>query len=284
MSHSYNPSDAYRAIPALTIIRDGKRNIMTQGSGLLVDPPAPAILPPLRPVSYQEGGIEFEGYLATPTGSGPHSCVILGHDWSGPNISTQTIARRLAYLGYAAFLLDSYGKGVRGDETGDNSHLMNPVMADRAMLTRRIRAGYESARNLPEVDENRMSALGFCFGGFCVLDLARTDPDGLKVTISVHGGLTPPNDNPPAPIRSRIVILHGWEDPVAPPQDVTALARELTLAGADWELNAYGHAMHAFTFPAANMPERGIDYHPAAALRAEAAILRELAAARKPMS
>lgn len=246
------------------------------GRGLLVDAMPTDRLPQLMPVAYSEGGVEFEGYAATPFMEGRFPCVILGHDWSGPNHSTQAIARRLTAFGYAVFLIDTYGKGLRGDELGDNTDLMGPLMANRPLLTRRVRAGYETARNLPSVDGSRMAALGFCFGGTCVLDLARDNPDGLRTVISVHGGLAAPQDTPTARIRSRVLILHGWEDPVAPPSDVTALGRELTLAGAPWEMRAYGHAMHAFTFAAATMPEKGIEFHPDAARRAETSILEEL--------
>jgi dienelactone hydrolase len=106
----------------------------------------------------------------------------------------------------------------------------------------------------------RVAALGYCFGGLCALDLARANPPELKGVISVHGVLTPPNPGEPAPIDASILILHGWEDPVAPPEDVLSLARELPRAGADWQIHAYGHARHAFTAEGLNFPERGLAY------------------------
>ena len=163
--------------------------------------------------------------------------------------------------------MDVYGKGIRGDEIGDNAHLMNPLLEDRRTLRTRLLAGVRAARAWPGVDSSRLAVLGFCFGGLCALDMARASPEGLRATISVHGGLTPPPMETEGPISSQVLILHGWEDPMAPPADIVHLAQELTALGADWELHAYGHAYHAFTFEAARFPERGIVYHPRAAAR-----------------
>ena len=221
-------------------------------------------------LDYEAGdGTVLEAYVARPAGQeGPRSCVLLGHDWSGPNASIRAIADRIAGLGHVAFVLDVYGKGVRGDELGDNSALMAPLLADRGLLRRRLLAGHAAASRHPAVDPGRIAVIGYCFGGLCALDLARAAPPRLRGAVSIHGVLTPPALGPQAPITAGILLLHGWEDPMAPPQDVLAIARELTQAGADWQLHAYGHAMHAFTFERARMPERGIAYHEASARRA----------------
>ncbi|MEQ8274593.1 MAG: dienelactone hydrolase family protein [Deltaproteobacteria bacterium] len=215
-------------------------------------------------------GRPYEGFLATPATDEPRPLVVLGHDWSGINAATRAVARRVASYGYACFAIDAYGQGVRGDERGDNAHLMDPVLADRDDLRARLLAGYGFGRSLPSVRSDRVATLGFCFGGICALDLARARAPGLLGTISVHGGLRTPTSAPR--IDGRVLLLHGWADPIAPPEDVVAIARELTDAGADWELRAYGHAMHAFTFEGANQPEAGIAFHPTAATRAWDAI------------
>lgn len=212
---------------------------------------------------YTDGDLVFAAYVSGIQ-SKPTPTVLLCHEWSGLNQGMRRIADRVATLGYVCFALDVYGKGVRGEETADNSHLMGPLMENRQILRDRLLAGWSAARSHPAADPQRVVAMGYCFGGLCALDLARAAPPDLRAAISIHGVLTPPNIHPQRPITAGILIEHGWEDPMAPPQDVLALGRELTDAGADWQLHAHGHARHAFTFEGANMPERGIAYNAAA--------------------
>jgi dienelactone hydrolase len=117
--------------------------------------------------------------------------------------------------------------------------------------------------------------MGFCFGGMCALDLARSGAE-LRGVVSFHG-LLKPNGLPPAPrIVAKILMLHGYDDPLAPPEDVLAVAREFTQAGADWQLHAYGHTVHSFTNPAANMPQNGMQYSDRADRRSWHALLQFL--------
>ncbi|WP_224248130.1 dienelactone hydrolase family protein [Hyalangium gracile] len=236
--------------------------------------------PPLRTgfLDYPEGETVCQAYVAHAESSRSRlPCVLVAHAWDGQNESIRALTERMAHQGYLGFAIDVYGKGVRGGETDDNSRLMAPFLEDRGLLRRRLEAGLAAARRHPLVDPDRIAALGYCFGGLCVLDLARSVPPGLKGVVSVHGMLHPPRLGPQAPMAARVLILHGWEDPVAPPADVLAIARELTEAQADWQLHAYGHAMHAFTFPGANRPQAGILYNPAAARRAESSLQAFLA-------
>ncbi|MHA7630574.1 dienelactone hydrolase family protein [Corallococcus sp. M7] len=229
-------------------------------------------------IDYADGETSCEGYVAHDSAhAGTRPCVLIAHAWDGQNAIIRAMAERFAAQGYVGFALDVYGKGVRGDVTGDNSHLMGPFLEDRALLRRRMRAALEAARRHPRVDPERVAVLGYCFGGLCALDLARAAPEGLRGAVSVHGMLHPPRLGPQPPISASILLLHGWEDPTAKPDAVLGIARELTEAGADWQLQAYGHAMHAFTFPGAQRPEAGIQYHPVAAGRADAALRTFLA-------
>ncbi|MFJ4292802.1 dienelactone hydrolase family protein [Cupriavidus sp. NPDC089707] len=229
-------------------------------------------------VEYTDGRTVFEGYLATQTSLAPFApCVVLAHEWSGLNEAMLRCADRIASLGYVCFATDVYGKGIRGDQLGDNSCLMNPLLSDRALLRQRLLAGLDAARALPGVDASRMAVVGYCFGGLCALDLARAAPPHLLAAVSVHGVLQPPRIGEQAAITASILLLHGWEDPVAPPGDVLGIAKELTEAGADWQLHAYGHARHAFTFEGASFPERGIVYDAAADRRSWAAMQAFLA-------
>jgi dienelactone hydrolase len=115
-------------------------------------------------------------------------------------------------------------------------------------------------REQPEVDPRRIAAMGFCFGGLCVLDLARSGAD-LRGVVSFHGLLTPPEPHPQYTILAKVLVLHGFDDPMAPPEQVVALGLELTEAGADWQIHAYGNTLHAFTNPRANDPGFGTVYN-----------------------
>ncbi|PHS27621.1 MAG: hypothetical protein COA85_05150 [Robiginitomaculum sp.] len=126
--------------------------------------------------------------------------------------------------------------------------------------------------------DTRMAVVGYCFGGLCALDLARAAPPNLKAAVSFHGGLTAPERSNRPQITAKILLLHGWEDPIVPPAEVLAITKELTVAGADWQLHAYGHARHAFTFESANFPERGIVYDSRADERSWAAMRNHLKA------
>ncbi len=225
-------------------------------------------------VAYREGGDVFEAFVAhDERPAAPRPCVLVCHEWSGLSDPMRGIARRLAGLGYVGFALDVYGKGTRGDVLGDNSSLMDPLMADRDLLRRRLLAGYAAAAAHPGVDPGRMAVIGYCFGGLCALDLARAGAPGLKGAASFHGALSPPGLGPQRPIGSSVLLLHGWEDPMATQGDLLAFAAEMTAAEADWQVHAYGHARHAFTFEAADMPERGILYDEKAAGRSWRAML-----------
>lgn len=208
---------------------------------------------------YSDGTTTFEGYVATPSTPDRRPGILVGHAWDGPNSHFNAMADAFASQGYVAFALDVYGKGVRGRIDGDNSHLMNPLLGDRALLRRRLLAGLDTIRAHPGVIADRVVMIGHCFGGLCALDLARASPEGLVGAIAVHAPLGAP-PLPSVPIKARVLVLHGWEDPVAPPSDVVEFASEVTRAGARWELRAYGHAKHAFTFAGANIPELGIAY------------------------
>jgi dienelactone hydrolase len=217
---------------------------------------------------YRDAELTCEGYVAYDASArAKRPCVLIFHAWGGQSDAERATADEIARLGYVGFAVDMYGKGVRGDPLVGNERLMQPFLDDRAMLRRRALAALEAARSHPAVDPERVGAIGYCFGGLCALDLARAAPPGLKGVASFHGVLVPPNIGEQQPITASVLLLHGYADPMAPPDHVLAIARELTDAGADWQLHAYGHAMHAFTFPGANLPERGIKYDPPAARR-----------------
>lgn len=228
---------------------------------------------PSRYHEHAHGGVTCELYVSVPEGAARRPAVLIAHNWAGQGPPEREVADRLAALGYVGIAIDVYGKGVRGGLDDDNSALMAPYLADRALLRDRLLAAVDAAAALPEVDAGRIAFAGYCFGGLCALDLARCGTGKVKGAVSIHGIFAPPNLGPQGKVEASVLILHGWEDPMATPADVLAVSKELTDAGADWQLHAYGHALHAFTHEGANAPERGVMYDEKAARRSWQAML-----------
>lgn len=223
---------------------------------------------------YSDGETTFEGFMALNGDNyTKRPCVLIGHAWSGPSEHFNSIANTLAKSGFIGFAIDVYGKGVRGAVDGDNSHLMNPLLENRGLLRKRLLAAFSTAQKHPLVEQGKIAVLGHCFGGLCALDLARSNPQGLKGAISIHGLLSNPYLDSKPKIDSSILVLHGWEDPMVPPSSVLEFSKEMTEAQADWQIHSYGHAMHAFTFVGANIPNLGIKYNEKAHLRSERAVI-----------
>ena len=165
----------------------------------------------------------------------------------GQKESDNVVAERLAALGYVAFACDVFGQGRRKTrESADMAEYMNEMLADRAQLRDRLAAGLAVLTGMSRVAPGKVAAIGYCFGGLCVLDLARSGQDVLGV-VSFHGVYGRPDYANAQPIRAKVLVAHGWDDPLGPPDAVVGLAAELTEGGADWQLHAYGHAGHAFT-------------------------------------
>lgn len=225
----------------------------------------------IESVPYWDEDTKCEAYIAHPAeGDAPKPAVLIAHQWSGPSRHEQDSAARLAALGYVGIAIDVFGDGQRGDAAGDNSALIAPFMQDRMKLRRRLLAAVTFARSHAAVDPHRMAVIGYCFGGLCALDVARSGTREVRGVVSLHGMLMPPPST--EPIHAKMLLLHGWADPLAPPSAVVAAAEEFTGAGADWQLHGYGHAMHAFTMPKAAKPERGLQYDASADHRSWAAL------------
>ena len=213
-----------------------------------------------RLIEYRDGDALLEGRLSWDDSvNEPRPGVLVSHTIAGRGPLEEGKADQLAALGYVAFALDLYGKGVRGETLDENRVLMNGQLADRAAMQRRLLSALKTMRAQPEVDESKVGAIGFCFGGLCVLDIARTGED-LAGIVSFHGLFGAPGNTQGNHIRAKVLVLHGWDDPMATPDAVQSLATELTSMGADWQLHAYGNTMHAFTNPAANDTDRGTVY------------------------
>lgn len=166
--------------------------------------------------------------------------------------------RQLVELGYNAFVADLFGVDYRGAERAVMFERMNALKADRVALRRRLEAVVDQASGLAEVDRGQLAVAGYCFGGLCALDIARSGAD-VCAAASFHGLLDPPGWAVEA-IRAKVVVFHGWDDPLAPPATVLALGQELSEAGADWQIHAFGGVGHSFTNPAADGSTPGLQY------------------------
>jgi len=174
--------------------------------------------------------------------------------------------RQLVELGYNAMVADLFGKKFRGAPRDTMFGEMNRLKSDRAALLRRLQHVLDLAHDLGEVADKKIVVAGYCFGGMCALDLARSGAD-VVAAVSFHGLFDPPG-LPAQKIKAKVVAFHGWDDPMVPPDKVVALGNELTEAGSDWQIHAYGHVGHGFTNPkASELQIDGVFYHALAAER-----------------
>ncbi len=212
----------------------------------------------------------------------PRPAVLICHDaMGGKSDFEHDRAQAIAELGYVGVAIDVYGDGVWASNGEEAYALMNPLLEDRELLRERLAAGLAMARERDCVDAGKLAAMGYCFGGCCVLEMARAGFD-LRAVASFHGNLGADPGLATKPIVASVLAMHGWSDPLVPEQQVIDFTREMTQAGADWQLIAYGHALHSFTNPAANAPKMGIGYDEKTERRSWQALERHLAEAFGP--
>jgi dienelactone hydrolase len=219
-----------------------------------------------KTVDYAQGGQTYEGYLALPAGT-PKAVVVVAHAWGGLSDFEKAKAELLASWGYAGFAMDVYGKGNRGETNEECEALMTPLASNRPELQSRLANSLNVA--MAESGASKAAAIGFCFGGLSVLDMARTNM-AVEGVASFHGLFGAPG-NTADKIKPKVLALHGYDDPMAKPEDMIAFASEMTKAGADWQIHAYGGTLHAFTNPAAQNPDFGTQYKAEADRRSFAA-------------
>jgi dienelactone hydrolase len=211
-------------------------------------------------IEYVHGNLVLEGYcVVDTTKGGDKPAVIVAHDWSGRNEFACQKAEKLAELGYVGFALDMYGRGQVGKTNEEKMALMKPLMEDRNLLTQRMLVAVETVKRLEIVRASHIAAMGYCFGGACVLDLARSGAE-VRGVISVHGLLSAP-ELPPNQIHAKVLALHGHDDPMVSPEQVALFEKEMTDYAADWQLHIYGHTKHAFANPAAHDHQLGTVYN-----------------------
>ncbi len=202
-------------------------------------------------VEYRDGDVVLEGYLAYDDAiAGKRPGVLVVHEWNGHNPYVRKRAEQLARLGYVAFALDMYGKGVRAKDAKEAGALASIYKGDRKLMRARAAAGLDVLRNQPRVDRSRLAAIGYCFGGTTALELARSGADLVSV-VSFHGGLDTPTPGDARNIKGKVLALHGGDDPYVPTKQVEAFQEEMRKGGVDWQFVSYGGAVHSFTNPEA---------------------------------
>lgn len=213
-------------------------------------------------VDYKQGDTLLEGYLAYDDASqAVRPGVLLVHEWYGLNDYARMRAEQLAQMGYVAFALDMYGKGVRAADNREAAALAGKLKGDRALMRARASAGLDVLKRHSLVDPRRVAAIGYCFGGTAVLELARAGAEVMGV-VSFHGGLDTPHPEATPPLRTKFLVLHGADDPLVSQAEIAAFQAEMRRAGADWQMIYYGGAVHSFTNPKAGVdPKGGVAYH-----------------------
>lgn len=216
------------------------------------------------PLEYRIGEDVFQGFIARPRldAAEKRPGILVVHDWTGHNAFARAQAENLARLGFVGFAVDLYGKGISAAGPEEAGKLAAPFYENRDRFRVRMNAALDFLRQQPNVDGERLGAIGFCFGGTAVLELARSGAD-VKGVVSFHGGLKPGNPPDASRVRARILVLHGNLDPHVPPADVAAFMEEMNAARVSYKFVGYPDAVHAFTNPeAGNDPSKGVAYSP----------------------
>ena len=226
-------------------------------------------------VDYTEGNIVLEGYVAVDTSvQGARPGVLIVHQWKGLTDYEKSRAQMLAKLGYVALAVDIYGKGIRPKDTKEAGALAGKYKTDRDLFRARLRAGLNELLRHENVDPKRIAAIGYCFGGTGVIELARTGAD-IAAVVSFHGGLDSPKPEDGRNIKAKVLALHGADDPFVLEKDILAFEDELRKAKVDWQLVKFGGAVHSFTEKdAGSMNVMGAAYNEAADRRSWAYMLQ----------
>ncbi len=211
----------------------------------LLSPARAAVV--FKTVEYRDGDTVLEGLAAYDDAlKGPRPGVLIVHQWKGLGPYEKMRAEMLAKMGYVAFACDIYGKGVRPSTMPEAGAQAGKFKGDRPLLRQRVNAGFNALLAQPGVDPKKVAAIGYCFGGTTVLELARSGAN-VGGVVSFHGGLGSPTPGDAKNIKSKVLALHGADDPHVPPAEVAEFEKEMRDAKVDWQLVAYGNAVHSFT-------------------------------------
>lgn len=216
-------------------------------------------------VEYKHDKSALEGYISYDKSlKGPRPGVLVVHEWYGVNDYVKKRAEQLAQLGYVAFVVDMYGKGIRPTTPQECGVQAGKYRNDRPLMRARVKAALDEFKKNKMVDTKKIAAIGYCFGGTVVLELARSGAD-IAGVVSFHGGLDTPNPEDAKNIKCKVLVCHGGDDPFVKFSDFVAFQEEMKNAKVDYQLIVYGGAVHSFTNPdAGNDPSKGAAYNPTA--------------------
>ena len=216
-------------------------------------------------VEYKDGDVTLKGYLAyDDQSSNKKPGILVMPEAFGLGANAKRRAEMLAALGYVALAGDPYGDGFETADLGEAIKIATPLMTDPAKFRARGRAGLDKLASLPQVDSSRLAVIGYCMGGTFSLELAR-DGAPVRGVVSFHGNLATQKPAEAGKVKGKVLVCHGAEDPFVPQEVVNSFEKEMTAAGVDWQLIAYGGVVHSFTNPnAASVGNPGIAYNQAA--------------------
>ncbi len=222
-----------------------------------------------QPVEYKAGETTMIGYLAfDDAGAGKRPGVLVVPDWRGLGDFAKEKAEELAGMGYVVLAVDMYGGGLIAQDNEEAAKFAGPLKGNRGEMRARVRAGLDTLTRHPLVLADKIAAIGFCFGGTTVLELARSGAPVAGV-VSFHGNLDTPDPADARNIKGKVLVLHGGNDPFVPPAEVAAFQEEMQRTGVDWQIVIFGGAVHSFTNPKAGVDaSRGAAYNETANRRA----------------
>jgi dienelactone hydrolase len=203
-------------------------------------------------IEYKDGDVVLKGYLAYDDAvKDKRPGVLVAPEWWGLNDYAKHRADMLAQLGYVAFAVDMYGDGFNTTSPDEAGKRSGQIKNDRAAGRKRIQAALDTLRKQPQVEPKRIAAIGYCFGGTCVLELARSGAD-IAGVVSFHGSLSTPNPADAKNITCKVLVCHGANDGFESAEEVAGFEKEMRDANVDWQMNIYGGAVHSFTNPGAD--------------------------------
>ncbi|HDZ55136.1 MAG TPA: dienelactone hydrolase family protein [Pseudomonas xinjiangensis] len=228
----------------------------------------------VKAISYEIDGEAYEGMLVYDDAvKEQRPGLLMVPNWMGVTENAAKKAYRAGGSEYVVFVADMYGKDIRPQDADEAGEAATVVRSDRALMRKRVNAAldvFKSQADKVALDISKLGAIGFCFGGGVVLELARAGTD-IGGVVSFHGNLDTPDPADAKNIQTSVLVLRGANDPFVPPEQVDAFKKEMREANVDWQMNSYGGAVHSFSDPTANMPGKA-EYNPVVAERAFAAM------------